>query len=92
MVQLEVVDHQAVVSVTDHGPGIPPEEQGRIWEMFYRSPAVPAQPDNHSEKESLGMGLHICKQLVELHPGGRIGVESMVGHGATFWFRLPLVS
>jgi signal transduction histidine kinase len=89
-VKLEVVDHQAVVSVTDHGPGIPLEEQSRIWEMFYRSPAVPVQPGSRAETGSLGLGLHICKQLVEQHPGGCVGVESTLGHGATFWFKLPL--
>jgi signal transduction histidine kinase len=36
------------------------------------------------------MGLHVCKRLIELHPGGRVGVESVEGEGATFWFRLPL--
>jgi signal transduction histidine kinase len=91
-VRLEVVDHQAVVYVTDHGPGISPEEQSHIWDMFYRSPTIPVQPGNSAVKGSLGLGLHICKQLVELHPGGSIGVESTVGYGSTFWFRLPLVS
>jgi signal transduction histidine kinase/putative methionine-R-sulfoxide reductase with GAF domain len=91
-VQLETVDNQAMVTVADQGPGIPPEEQSRIWEMFYRSPQAKEQSANRSEKGSLGLGLHICKQIVELHPGGSVGVESEVGHGSTFWFRLPLVS
>jgi signal transduction histidine kinase len=91
-VQLEVVDHQAVVRVVDQGPGIPLEEQSRIWDPFYRSPEVPLQPGNRTEKGSLGLGLAICKQLIELHPGGNVGVESVVGKGATFWFRLPLAS
>jgi signal transduction histidine kinase len=85
------VERQAVVSVTDHGPGIASEEQGHIWDMFYRSPAIRLQPGNRAEKGSLGLGLHICKQLAELHPGGRIGVESQLGKGSTFWFQLPLV-
>jgi signal transduction histidine kinase len=91
-VQVQVVDQQAIVSVSDHGPGIAPEEQRHIWDMFYRSPSVPLQPGNSAIKGSLGLGLHICQQLVELHPGGRIGVESKVGYGSTFWFGLPLVS
>jgi signal transduction histidine kinase len=91
-VKLEVVDHQAVVRVADHGPGIPTAEQGRIWDMFYRSPSVQVEPGNRTANGSLGLGLSICKQLIELHPGGRIGVESTVGEGSTFWFELPLAS
>jgi signal transduction histidine kinase len=91
-VQLEVVDHQAVVRVVDQGPGIPFEERSRIWAPFYRSPEVPVQPGSRTEKGSLGLGLSICKQLIELHPGGNVGVESVVGAGSTFWFRLPLAS
>jgi signal transduction histidine kinase len=91
-VQVEVVDQQAVVRVTDQGPGITPEEQSRIWDMFYRSPQVQGFPGKYAGSGSLGLGLHICKQLMELHPGGCIGVESEVGQGSTFWFQLPLAS
>jgi PAS domain S-box-containing protein len=91
-VELAIEDQEAVVRVVDQGPGIPFEEQGRIWDPFYRSPEIPLQPGNQTEKGSLGLGLAICKQLIELHPGGGVGVESVVGKGATFWFRLPLAS
>jgi PAS domain S-box-containing protein len=91
-VGVSVEEQEAVVRVTDQGPGIPLDEQGRIWDPFYRSPEVPLQPGNQTEKGSLGLGLSICKQLIELHPGGRIGLESAVGKGSTFWFRLPLAS
>jgi signal transduction histidine kinase len=91
-VRLEVVENQAVVSVADHGPGIPLEEQSRIWELFHRVPGIELQYESGESSGSLGLGLHICKQLVELHPGGSAGVESVVGAGSTFWFRLPLVS
>jgi PAS domain S-box-containing protein len=90
-VRLEVKGNQAMVSVEDHGPGLPPEEQIRVWEAFHRAPGVEVQSGSGEAGGSLGLGLHICKQLIELHPGGSVGVESMVGVGSTFWFRLPLV-
>jgi signal transduction histidine kinase len=91
-IRLEVIKNYAVTSVIDHGPGLPPEEQSRIWEKFYRSPHIQVQGDNRAKTGSLGLGLHICKQLVELHPGGSVGVKSRVGKGSTFWFQLPLAS
>jgi PAS domain S-box-containing protein len=91
-VRLEVVESQVVVSVTDHGPGLPQEEQSHIWELFHRVPGIEIQSWSGESSGSLGLGLHICKQLIELHPGGSVGVESIVGGGSTFWFRLPLVS
>jgi PAS domain S-box-containing protein len=89
-VQLEILETQAVVSVTDYGPGLPVEEQSHIWEWFHRVPGIEVKYESGESSGSLGLGLHICKQLVELHPDGRVGVESVVGQGSTFWFRLPL--
>jgi signal transduction histidine kinase len=91
-VRLEKIENQAVVSVADHGPGLPPEEQSRIWDWFHRVPGIEVQYVSGDSAGSLGLGLHICKQLVELHHGGGVGVESVVGKGSTFWFRLPLTS
>lgn len=72
------------VRVRDTGPGIPRAEQARVFERFYR--AADGPPGQHG---GAGLGLTIVKQLVEAH-GGRVGLTSRIGHGATFWFWLPL--
>ncbi|GIX06274.1 MAG: hypothetical protein KatS3mg115_0677 [Candidatus Poribacteria bacterium] len=72
------------IGVTDQGPGIPPEDQQRIFERFAQS--------DHSQsrkKGGSGLGLSIAKAIVEKHQG-RIWVESEVGKGATFYVELPL--
>lgn len=74
-----------IVEVQDTGPGIPREEQLKLFRPYYRIPA-----DRH-RFPGLGLGLAITKQLVELH-SGRIWVESEPGKGSTFAFSLPLVS
>ena len=77
----------ACVSVEDHGPGLPASEQEAIWGRFYRVPGAQAQGDPSST--GLGLGLHICKVIIEGH-GGKVGVKSAVGKGSTFWFTLLL--
>jgi PAS domain S-box-containing protein len=88
--RLEVYGDKAIVSVQDEGPGLPWEEQSRVWEMFHRAPGVAVQSAT-AGAGSLGLGLHVCKQIIELHHG-RVGVESVEGHGATFWFSLSLAN
>jgi signal transduction histidine kinase len=75
----------ARVSVRDHGPGIPAEEQARVWERGHRVPGIEAT----GEGVGLGLGLHISREIVERH-GGQVGVESVVNAGSTFWFSIPL--
>jgi signal transduction histidine kinase len=82
--KLEVLGGNARFEVIDDGPGIPEAEQGHIFERFYR-PELEATQRN----EGSGLGLPIARALVELH-GGRIGVQSTPGAGATFWIELPL--
>lgn len=75
----------AQVAVRDGGRGIPPEEQEKIWERFYR---VPGTEQQSGLDVGLGLGLYISRQIVEQH-GGRVGVESIQGKGTTFWLALP---
>jgi two-component system phosphate regulon sensor histidine kinase PhoR len=64
----------------DSGPGIPKEEQARVFERFYKA-------DRARSKGGTGLGLAIAKHIVEGH-GGRIWVESTPGQGAIFRFTL----
>lgn len=75
---------QIVVSVSDTGPGIPPEEIERIFDKFHRSDDM---LDN--KVEGSGLGLSISRQIVE-HYGGRIWATSERGKGSTFAFSIPL--
>jgi PAS domain S-box-containing protein len=88
-VRLEVEKQKvrvARVSVRDEGPGLPPEEQERVWQRFYRVPGVEAQ---NSSGVGLGLGLHISRIITERHQG-EVGVQSEPGRGSIFWFTLPL--
>jgi two-component system sensor histidine kinase KdpD len=71
-----------VIEVADRGPGLPPGDEQRIFEKFYRARA----PQNGS---GVGLGLTICRGVVEAH-GGRIGAENRSGGGAVFRFTLPI--
>lgn len=68
------------IAVTDDGPGIPEDEQERIFDRFYRS--------GRGESSGCGLGLPIARGMVELH-GGSVRVESKQGTGSTFWITLP---
>jgi len=82
-VALAPTDGEVVVSVSDQGPGIAPEDLPHLFERFYRG------NHSHDGREGLGLGLYITKGLVEAH-GGRIWAESRVGEGSTFSFTLPV--
>jgi signal transduction histidine kinase len=78
-------DDDAVVEVSDEGPGIPPEDRERIFDMFYRGtdPAVMAQPGS-------GIGLSVVRDLLALQDG-TVEVIDGVTSGATMQIRMPLV-
>jgi len=80
---LEVGGPAVLVSVADSGPGIPADEQPRLFERFYRS-----QSSESAGEPGNGLGLAIAKAIVEAH-SGRIWVDSAPGRGATFRFELP---
>jgi len=69
-------------SIADRGPGIDDFEQGLVFEKFYRG------RNQRVQVHGTGMGLAICKAIVEAH-GGKIGVTSQLGHGSVFYFSLP---
>lgn len=69
------------VDVTDTGPGIPEEEQGGIFNRFYRGTLT------HSA-EGLGLGLYLAREILSLQ-GGYIKVSSKPGNGSTFSLYLP---
>ena len=72
------------IAVKDSGIGIPPADIGRLFQTFSQIDSVAGRTQQGS-----GLGLALCKQLVELH-GGTIGVESVPTEGSTFWFILPV--
>lgn len=74
------------VEVRDRGPGLSPGQQARLFERFYRVPGIERMSGSGG---GLGLGLYICKTILERH-GGEIGVESEPGAGSVFWFTLPL--
>jgi signal transduction histidine kinase len=84
-VELRPMNREAVVSVRDHGPGIPPERQRHVFEPLYE----PLPPGAPGYTGVVGLGLHLSWQIVEAH-GGRIWLESTPGEGTTFCFSIPL--
>src|SRR5262249_8173365 len=75
----------AILEVTDRGPGVPPEHRAHIFDRFYRMDAARAR-----EWGGAGLGLSIARWAVEAH-SGEIGLRSEGAHGSTFWIRLPRV-
>jgi len=75
---------EVIICVKDNGRGIPPEYLPHLFEKFYRVPAT------EHETQGTGLGLFICKRIVDAH-GGRMNVESSYGQGTTVTVRLPFI-
>ena len=76
---------QFLFQVVDEGIGIPPEDQARIFDRFYRASNTP------DTSQGTGLGLAIVKSIVENHRG-RIWVDSIEGEGSTFTVVLPIIA
>ena len=81
-ISAEVTTEGLVVRVADEGPGLPPGEEERVFDKFHRGASEAAQ-------SGVGLGLSICKAIVEAH-GGEISAENLPAGGAVFRFTLPL--
>jgi signal transduction histidine kinase len=82
---LEVHDHRVRVGVTDSGPGIKPEDLGKLFQLF-------SQVDQSTTRkyEGTGLGLALAKELTAAM-GGEVGVDSAPGKGSTFWAEFPVL-
>lgn len=76
-------DEHLLIGISDRGKGIPPGDREKLFAPFERL------RENSTTKPGLGLGLLVCKRLVEVR-GGKIWAESEPGKGSTFWFTLPL--
>jgi signal transduction histidine kinase len=74
-------EEEVLVSVHDNGPGIPAADVPHLFDRFWQA--------QRARRGGAGLGLAISKGIVEAH-GGRIWVESELGHGSTFYFTVPL--
>ena len=84
LLKARMKDDELIISVTDHGPGVAPEDRNRLFEKFYRG-------TNQQNGGGTGMGLAIARGIIEAHQG-RIWFESTPGNGATFAFSLKVIS
>lgn len=85
-IEAQTMGNRIRVSVIDHGPGIPANFRGRIFQKFTQADASDTR-----QKGGTGLGLAISKELIE-HMGGSIGYESEPGQGSTFFFELLVQS
>ena len=80
---VEKIDNWAKVSVKDNGPGIAPQHLPHLFDRYFRA------DESGIQVSGLGLGLYISADIIARH-GGKIGVDTELGKGSTFWFTLPL--
>jgi PAS domain S-box-containing protein len=85
-VRLSLEHQSALLEVQDRGSGLSEEEQQSIWMPYYQTGKEATEMKG---EVGLGLGLAITQKIIAEH-GGRIGLDSELGHGSTFWFTLPL--
>jgi len=83
-IKTSTADGSFTVAVRDTGPGIAEADQGKIFEEFQQADSSPTK-----KKGGTGLGLAIAKRIIEMH-GGRLWVESELGHGSMFCFTVPV--
>jgi two-component system phosphate regulon sensor histidine kinase PhoR len=83
-IDIDNLARSVVVSVRDNGLGVPVHAMPRLFGKFYRV-------DTHEKfAKGTGLGLNLCRNIVEAMHGGQIGVDSEVGQGSRFWFAIPM--
>ena len=82
-VAVEIDSDEAAISITDAGPGMPPDELSRLGDPFFRGGDL-----NERRVRGAGLGIALIMEILELH-GSHLEVESRPGLGTRFWFRLP---
>lgn len=80
----EIVDHEVIISIADHGPGVPPALQRKIFQPFSKSAEQAAET-----AAGVGLGLALARQTAHTH-GGTLTYEPTAGGGATFVLRTPM--
>lgn len=83
LLTLKIVEQEALITISDTGPGIREEDLAHLFDRFYRL------PDNEGFTEGTGLGLSIAARILQEH-GGHVEVESELGKGSSFHSYLPL--
>jgi signal transduction histidine kinase len=79
---IQGASNQICCTVSDNGVGLTQQQSEHLFDLYFRA-------NNARNSLSLGLGLYLCKQIIQAH-GGEIGVNSTPNAGATFWFTLPI--